>query len=45
MWPDLNVDGGTADSFMEFASTGIVSDILNTQKGNIYMYLSCDGSG
>ena len=33
MWPDLDVDGGTADSFMEFACTGIVNDILNIPKG------------
>ena len=33
MWPDLDVDGGTADSFMEFACTGIVNDILNISKG------------
>lgn len=33
MWPDLDVDGGTAESFAEFATTGIASDILETQKG------------
>ena len=33
MWPDLDVDGGTAESFMEFACTGIVNDILNISKG------------
>ena len=33
LWPDLDVDGSTAESFAEFATTNVVSDLLDTEKG------------
>ncbi|XP_067942795.1 uncharacterized protein KIAA0825-like [Watersipora subatra] len=37
LWPDLDVDGSTAENFAEFATTNIVADILETKKGETYL--------
>jgi len=38
MWPDLDVDGGTADTFTDFSTTNIVSEILETSHGTKLRY-------